>query len=68
MWCMKCKKHLSECVCDDLDERLGSLKNSGNVIYKMCRKCGLHYDRCKCVDPEWTTSQDGIEMKDVVKP
>jgi hypothetical protein len=64
---MKCKNDLSNCTCDDLEERLSSLKNAPNFIYKMCRNCGKHYARCGCDAPDWTTSHDGLEMKDVEK-
>lgn len=32
MWCMKCNKHLSECICEDLQERLDRIGKSGHVI------------------------------------
>ena len=62
MYCTICQRDLSNCTCDDLDERLASLGNSPNFIYKKCRICGLHYARCKCSNPDWTTSQDGVEL------
>ena len=65
MYCMKCKNDLSDCICDDLEERLSSLKNAPNFIYKMCRKCEKHYSLCKCENPDWTTSHNDVEMKDV---
>jgi len=65
VFCMKCKNDLSQCTCPDLDERLASLNNSPHFIYRKCRKCGKHYDRCKCPIPDWTTSHDGIEMEDI---
>ena len=64
MWCMKCNKDLSECVCDDLDERLASLNNSPHFIYRRCAICGLHYDRCKCENPDWATNYDGIGFEE----
>lgn len=65
MYCMKCQNDLLDCTCDDLEERLASLKNSPKIIYKKCRKCDRHYARCKCEEPDWTTSRDGVEMSDV---
>ena len=62
MYCMKCHNYLANCTCDDLDERLASLNNDPNFIYKKCRICGKHYDRCQCENPDWTTSHDGVEL------
>jgi hypothetical protein len=31
MWCGKCQKHLSECTCEDLKERLEELKNCPHI-------------------------------------
>ena len=56
MWCMKCNRDLSECICEDLDERLKSLSNDGTLTYRKCLKCGKHYDLCKCENPEWGMS------------
>ena len=67
MYCMKCGNHISECNCGDMDERLASLNNDPNFIYRKCRMCGKHYDRCKCENPDWTTSHNGIELKGVTK-
>jgi len=53
MWCMKCNKHLSECDCPDLEERLNSIASKGVFAYKCCKKCGKHYERCRCDNPEW---------------
>lgn len=53
MWCMKCNKHLSECTCLDLEERLDRAVVAGAFVYKYCKKCGKHYARCKCEKPEW---------------
>ena len=55
MWCMKCNKHLSECTCPDLEERLNSVVSEGVFAYKSCKKCGKHNERCKCKNPEWET-------------
>lgn len=52
MFCSKCQNDLSECVCDDIDEKLASIGND-YFIYKKCNKCGKHYTRCKCEKPEW---------------
>ena len=65
MWCAKCNHDLSECTCDDIDEKFESLKNDKHFIFRMCRKCGLHYNRCRCAVPDWTTSHDGVELSDV---
>ncbi len=56
MWCVKCNHDLSECTCPDIDERLASLAKSPHFVYRMCKVCGKHYDRCKCENPIWITS------------
>jgi len=53
MWCMKCNKHLSQCTCPDLEERLDSAVSASVFAYKFCKKCGKHYERCKCKNPKW---------------
>ena len=53
MWCGICQKHLSECTCEDLEERLGRAVGAGVFVYRYCKKCGKHYERCKCKNPEW---------------
>jgi len=59
MYCTRCGKHISECTCPDIDERLASVAGpESNVVYKICRKCGKHYDRCRCKDPEWGLSTE----------
>jgi len=68
MFCGKCKSQISECTCDDIDERMAVLNNNPHFIYKKCRTCEKHYQRCKCENPDWTTSHDGVELEDVVKP
>ena len=65
MVCMECKKDLSDCTCENADERLASLRNSRHFIYKMCRTCEKHYKRCQCEEPDWTTSHDGVELEDI---
>lgn len=65
MWCTICGNHLSECTCPDIDKRMASLQNASGVMYKMCRICGKHYERCTCENPDFTTSHDGIELKDI---
>jgi len=53
MVCMKCEKHLSECKCPDLEERLDAAVAGGYFVYKYCKKCNKHYERCKCKKPDW---------------
>ena len=50
MWCSKCQKDLSECTCDDIEERLSQVSNPA---YRACALCGMHYSRCKCKNPVW---------------
>jgi len=65
MFCAKCRNDLADCTCDDIEERLAGLNNAPNFIYKKCRICGKHHDRCKCEKPDWTTSHDGVELSDL---
>jgi len=59
MWCGVCQKNLSECTCEDLEERLQKVSNSlatkgsGGFAYKRCRKCEKHYTKCRCEQPEF---------------
>jgi hypothetical protein len=55
MFCTRCKNDIADCTCPDIDDRLGAL--TGTVIYRKCRKCGKHYARCQCKDPEWVMSE-----------
>ena len=68
MFCVKCKNDLDDCTCEDREERMASLRNNKHFIYKMCRTCEKHYAFCKCETPDWTTSHDGVELKDVGHP
>ncbi len=63
MWCMKCNKDLSQCICGDIEERLNQVASGGNFAYKKCDKCGKHYSRCKCDKPEFVTvmRRGGVE-------
>jgi hypothetical protein len=58
MWCCKCQRDLSECICPDLEERLNSLGQGSGVVFRKCKKCGKHYERCRCEDPEWILAGD----------
>jgi len=53
MFCCICQKELSECTCTNLEDRLDRAVVAGKFIYKYCKKCGKHYERCKCKKPEW---------------
>jgi len=53
MWCAKCQRDLSKCICPDLEERLDKAVGSGALVYKYCKLCGKHYERCKCENPEY---------------
>lgn len=53
MWCIKCNHDLSECTCPDLMDRLNSVAEGGNFVYRRCRVCQMHYSQCKCVEPNW---------------
>lgn len=62
MWCVKCQKHLSQCTCPDLEERLNSAVKDGSFAYRYCKICDKHYERCKCKKPIW-----GIKNKEEKK-
>ena len=53
MFCTKCQKDLSQCTGPDLEERLDKAVVAGRFVYRYCKKCGKHYERCKCEDPDW---------------
>jgi len=56
MYCTICQNDLVNCTCKDIDERMADLGKSPNFVFKACAKCGKHYARCKCKNPEWTSS------------
>jgi len=58
MFCNKCQKDLSECICPDLEERLDSVVAKGSFVYRYCTVCGHHYARCKCENPVWAIKND----------
>lgn len=60
MWCTVCNKPISKCICPDINERLASLGQESNFVYKKCKVCGLHYVRCKCKSPEWVSSNSEV--------
>jgi hypothetical protein len=70
MYCTKCKNWLSDCICDDIDERLASLNNSENFSYRKCAVCNKHYNRCKCENPRWVVTGYETNKSDcvVLKP
>lgn len=61
MWCCKCNRDLSECVCPDIKERLNAVAGMGSFVYRKCNKCGEHYSRCKCPEPGWVV--EGLKTK-----
>lgn len=48
MYCTKCNKHIAICGCNDLEERLESIAETGKVVMAWCKKCNRHIDRCIC--------------------
>ncbi len=56
MWCCQCQNHLSECTCEDIEERLARLRDSPNLVMQWCSVCNSHYSQCMCENPIWTTS------------
>ena len=55
MWCTICNTHISQCTCDDLEERLRSFAERPNAkfAYRYCKKCDRHYEKCQCEEPDW---------------
>ena len=53
MWCMRCNNHLSQCTCSNLEERLDRAVVGCSFVYKYCKICKKHYERCKCKKPIW---------------
>ena len=51
---MRCDKHLSQCICPDINERLRGATEGGRFVYKKCAICGKHYELCNCENPQWT--------------
>ena len=52
MYCVKCQKHVVECKCPDIEERLLRIASHPNIVTEVCVKCGEHRDRCKCPQPK----------------
>lgn len=53
MWCVKCNRDLSQCICADKKERINALMESPHLAFRVCLKCGKHYALCKCDNPKW---------------
>ena len=53
MYCARCSKHVGECTCPDIKERLASLTVSPRVALRVCKFCDEHYARCNCANPVW---------------
>lgn len=55
MYCVKCDKHISQCNCPDIEERLQAIRASPHVVLQICKVCDKPSDICKC--PDGPTSQ-----------
>lgn len=55
MWCTICATPIALCKCDDIEERLKSAAEAmgSKFVYRYCKKCNRHYDKCFCKAPEW---------------
>ena len=53
MFCLRCQNDFSECTCGDLHERIAAVAHGGHFAYRACKKCGLHYSKCRCDEPDW---------------
>ena len=58
MSCGKCQADLNRCTCEDLEQRLDSVKN---FVYKKCMRCRKHYARCRCALPIWGQGGGAVE-------
>jgi len=63
MFCCKCGNDLRDCTCEDIKERLASLKSSSHILMRWCARCDNHYSQCKCDDPIWTTNDEMNRLK-----
>ncbi len=66
MWCTKCDKHISQCKCPDIGDRLKAATKTGRFAYKKCTVCGKHYELCKCQNPQWAIEIRQPPMADVI--
>lgn len=66
MFCGKCKNDLKDCTCDDIKERLASLKDSNYIVMRWCAVCDSHYSQCKCDNPVWTTNVEINKRKNSI--
>jgi hypothetical protein len=53
MWCGRCNRHVGECICPDIKERLAAATGGGHLAMKWCRRCDQHHARCRCVQPDF---------------
>lgn len=51
MFCGKCSKHVGNCTCPDIRERLESLARSPRLAVDWCSRCDEHHARCRCDSP-----------------
>ena len=58
-----CENNLTDCNCEDLEDRLDDAVKSGHFDYKKCVKCVKHYDRCKCIKPDWIRASMYLTLK-----
>lgn len=66
MHCAKCGRTLRDCDCPDIDERMAALQNNDRYVYKMCEKCGKHWERCNCEEPVWISSHKDFPLERVM--
>lgn len=66
MECGKCRKSIGDCTCPDMDERMKSLRNNPRYVYKMCEKCGRHFERCDCEHPVWVSSNPDMPLPELM--
>jgi len=49
MFCGNCNQDFSKCECEGVEEKLDGIPN---FVYNKCKKCGKHYARCRCEEPD----------------
>lgn len=48
MFCTQCKNELTDCTCDDREERLRAIAEHPNIVTDRCAKCANHRKDCTC--------------------
>lgn len=65
MYCTNCNKHVANCTCPDIAERLAALRGASHVATQYCRRCNQHHSRCQCAEPDFVV-QVGETLRSIV--